>query len=114
MRKLTYFLTLILLSLNLNAQEMSKPYVELEGKFYPINGLIDTIENKEFITKLVIIEQNKKSELQFQNTELNRIFLTYIKQDDQINLKIVNGEKQIAIFRKFNGSVIVKIFFIKQ
>lgn len=114
MRKLIYSFVLIFWVFNLFAQEESKNYIEIVSEFFPINGFIEKIEKDENNTKLVINTQNKIHQVLFQNSTLNEYFLSYIKIGDMINLKVIDNEKRLAIFKKQDKSVIVKIFCIKQ
>jgi hypothetical protein len=114
MRKLLISFVLIFCILNLISQEGSKNYIEIISEFLQINGFIENIVKEESNTKLVIKTQNKIYQVSFKNSKTNEIFLSYIKIGDMINLKVVENEKRIAIFKKQDNSIKVKIFYIKQ
>ena len=116
MRKLIFFMILMCVTSSLFSQENDKLYIEIVGDFISTTGmgLIDKIERNDINTTLFISTNNKISHVVLRNSKINESFLSYINTGDMINLKEIDNEKKIAIFKRQNDSVKVKIFYIMQ
>lgn len=98
----------------INTQQVNnKLFIEYAGEFNPINGFIGKIEKTDLNTSIYIKGKNNDQLLIFKNSAINKSLLSYIENGDMIDLKVVDNEKKVAIFKRINGAVKVKLFYVR-
>ena len=81
-------------------QVNDKLFIEYNGEFNLMSGHINKIEKIELNTSININSKNKDQQMVFKNSAINESFLSYIENGDLMDLKIVDNEKRVAIFKK--------------
>jgi len=116
MRKLLCSLILMCVISGLFAQENDKRYIEIVGELNPNKGLglIDQIQKDDQNTTIFINVNGGKIRVVLKNSTMNESFLSFINTGDRINIKKVDNENKIAIFKIQKDSVKVKIFYAKR
>lgn len=114
MKRLLYFSILILFVSNLFAQD-EKEYINFIGNVRQVYGSIDNIETNIRGQTLLIIRSNSRVDtLIFEGSSQNNNFLSYIEENDLIYIKEEETELKVAIFKKLDESVKVRVFHMRN
>ena len=111
MKNLISSLVLVIFVSSLSAQNIHKQNIEVEGQFVPMTGVIGKIEKSDVNTTVFINARVDTSHIILPNSKVNYSFLQYIKIGDMINLKQDGDIRKVAVFKRQDGVVKVKIYY---